>query len=233
MRETIVKLAEALGLYKWLMAIDTRRQMRRQNRAFARYGLETLAQAEAAAAECGAHLFLAFGSLLGAYREKGFIPFDCDLDTGLLATERSEAFLSAMKRHGFDYLRQYYVKATGRVCEEKFSYRGVHLDVHYFYPTPDGGLGCELCLPHETKSWREANATDGFPSVLRTCCNTTFSAHDFLGVQVYLPDRAEEWLKTLYGESFMTPNPNWTMSDHQRLARIEGERLYRRTEAEG
>lgn len=228
MRELAVKVATWLGVYKWMMKIDSRIGARKQNKAFVKYGLEALHEAVAAADECGGQLFLAFGSLLGAYREKGFIPFDFDLDTGMLASERNDAFDEAMRRHGFSRLRQYYIKATGRVCEDKYDYKGVHVDVHYFYPCGDDGLCCELCMPHESKPWREANATDGFPAIVRTVPLSTFSKQPFLGQEVYMPDRTEEWLRTLYGDNFMTPNPHWGMGDHKKRAVVSGERLYRR-----
>lgn len=227
MRELLVKLSQWLGLYRLMMKLDTKIQMRKQNKAFMRFGLEALREAEAAADEAGCRLFLAFGSLLGAFREKGFIPFDCDLDTGMLATERSDAFVAAMRRHGLTLLRQYYVKSTGRVCEDKYDFHGVHLDVHYFYPS-EGNLCCELCLPHENKPWREANASDGFPAIVRSLPECGFSKKDFLGLDVYMPDRTEDWLKTLYGEHFMTPDPNWGMNDHKKRAVFSTDRLYRR-----
>jgi hypothetical protein len=228
MRELIVRLSEWLGIYQAMMKLDTKIQMRKQNKAFMKYGLEALREAETAADESGCRLFLAFGSLLGAYREKGFIPFDCDLDTGMLATERSEAFVAAMRRRGLTLLRQYYVKETGRICEDKYDYKGVHIDVHYFYPVADDSICCELCLPHESKPWREANATDGFPAIVRTVPSSSFSKQDFLGIKVYMPDNTELWLRTLYGEHFMTPDPHWTMGDHKKRAVIGPDRLYRR-----
>lgn len=228
MREFAVKLATFLGLYNCMMKLDNRLETKRQNKAFLKYGLEALHEAVAASDECGGRLFLAFGSLLGAYREKGFIPFDYDLDTGLLAEERTDALVSAMRRHGFTLLRQYYIKATGRICEDKYDYKGVHIDVHYFYHDAIGNLTCDLCLPHESKPWREANATDGFPTIIRTVPDSTFTKQDFLGVQVYEPDKTVEWLKTLYGEHFMTPDPKWSMGDHKKRSQSNGERMYRR-----
>lgn len=228
MREFLVRLSQWLGIYQAMMKLDTKIQMRKQNKAFMKYGLEALREAEAAADEAGCRLFLAFGSLLGAYREKGFIPFDCDLDTGMLASERSEAFVDAMRRHGLSLLRQYYVKQSGRICEDKYDYHGVHLDVHYFYPVADDSICCELCLPHGSKPWREANASDGFPAIVRTVPSTGFSKQDFLGIRVYMPNDTESWLKTLYGEHFMTPDPHWTMGDHKKRSVIGADRLYRR-----
>ena len=108
MRELLVKLSQRLGLYQQMMKIDNRIQMRKQNKAFALYGLETLETAEHVADQSGCRLFLAFGTLLGAYRNKGFIPYDCYLDTGMLASDYSDALIDAMEKAGLRHLRRLY-----------------------------------------------------------------------------------------------------------------------------
>lgn len=226
-RDLFVKIAIRLGVYKSMMKIDNRIQMRKQNKAFALYGLEALRTADETASKCGCRLFLAFGSLLGAYRNKGFIPYDCDLDTGMMFSDYNEDFIPAMEKSGLKHIRRYYVKKTGRICEDKFDYKGVHLDVHYYYKDETGNLYCDLCLPHETKDWRTANQSDGFPSIIRTCPDTELNRQPFLSIECYMPTRTEDWLKALYGEHFMTPDPKWSMNDHKKRAENHNERLYR------
>jgi hypothetical protein len=119
------------------------------------------------------------------------------------------------------------VKKTGRICEDKFDYKGVHLDVHYYYKDETGNLYCDLCLPHETKDWRTANQSDGFPSIIRTCPDTELNRQPFLSIECYMPTKTEDWLKALYGEHFMTPDPKWSMNDHKKRAENHNERLYR------
>lgn len=226
-RELLVQIALKMGIYKKMMKLDNRIQMHRQNKAFASYGLETLRLADKAASDSNCELFLTFGTLLGAYRNKNFIPYDCDLDTGMLTTDYSEQFLLNMKKLGLKHIRRYYVKETGRICEDKFDYNGVHIDVYYYYLDNQGMLCCDLCLPHESKDWRSANNSDGFPSITRRCPNTAFIRQPFLGINCFMPQQTEVWLKSLYGENFMTPDPKWSMNDHKKRAQITGERLYR------
>lgn len=228
MRELVVKIAIKLGVYHKLMKIDNKVQLWKQNKAFSEYGVKTLEIATNVARKEGCTLFLTFGTLLGAYRNKGFIPSDYDLDTGMLGSERTDDFIRAMESSGVKHIREYYVKDTGRICEDKFNYKGVNIDVHYYYKNEEGNLFCELCLPHETKDWRSANASDGFPSILRVCPETTFSEYDFLGIKCFIPNSTHSWLSALYGEDFMTPNPKWTMEDHKKLSKCNGERLLRK-----
>ena len=67
-RDLFVKIAIRLGVYKSMMKIDNRIQMRKQNKAFALYGLEALRTADETASKCGCRLFLAFIRRFGLIR---------------------------------------------------------------------------------------------------------------------------------------------------------------------
>ena len=69
-RRFAVKIASKLGLYKLGVNLDTKIQERKMSKVFSRYGLETLIKADNAMRKSNLKMFLVFGTLLGAYRDK-------------------------------------------------------------------------------------------------------------------------------------------------------------------
>lgn len=229
MREQLVKIATKLGIYQQMVKIDTRHTEHLQKKAMKRYGLQTILEADAVVSDFGGHLFLVFGSLLGAYREHNFIPHDYDIDMGLLSSERPDDMVSRMQDRGFKLIRQQYIKEIDRITEEQYSWNGVGIDIFYFFDDRNADeIYTYISYRHETKDWREANVTDGFPAILKILPSSTFIRQDFLGHPIYMPQDTEAWLKKLYGEHFMTPDPNWTLGDHKARAVPSQYRVYRR-----
>lgn len=219
-----------------MMKLDTYFKERKEKKAMKKYGIETLVVADEVISAFGGRMFLAFGTLLGAYREHDFIPHDCDIDVGLLASERPENMDELMKAAGFVLRNQQYVKETGRIVVDRYERKDVGIDFFYFFdddrfandPEYADNIYTYIAYRHENKDWREANKTDGFPTVIKPQIKTTFSRRNFKGHDFYMPDAVEQWLVRLYGDDYMTPNPKWTLGDHKKRAFPSGERVYRR-----
>lgn len=231
MRRLLVKISMLLGIYPLMVKFDTKMRQRKERKYMKLYGLETLVEADKAVSSFGGHLFLVFGTLLGAFREKNFIAHDFDIDVGIMSSERPANMLEIMKQFGFTCNRQMYVKETGRIVEEQYEYK--HVGIDFFYYFDDDRCGTDsiytyIVYPHESKDWRDANESDGFPSVLKPSPKSDFSRQDFLGNQLYMPCDSEAWLRLWYGEHFMVPDPQWSLGNHKKRSLASGERLYRR-----
>lgn len=227
MRDFIVKILLRLGLYRPMIAFINQIKFKQQVRKMCKNGLEMLQMADQAFTSMGVQAFLTFGTLLGAYRDKGFIAYDPDVDLGVIDVNLPKNMYEVMAKHGFQLCKQNIISETNQVLEDTYIYKGIHLDVfHYF---EEGGDYYTLVAQlHETKDWKEANATDGFPCEKVSVVKTEFQRQSFMNIEVYMPIKTHEWLVDMYSESYMTPIKNWSEDDHKTRRSKSTERSYRK-----
>lgn len=227
MRDFIVKILLRFGLYRPMIAFINQIKFKQQVRKMRKNGLEMLQMADQAFTSMGVQAFLTFGTLLGAYRDKGFIAYDPDVDLGVIDGNLPKNMYEVMAKHGFQLCKQNIISETNQVIEDTYIYKGIHLDVfHYF---EEGGDYYTLVAQlHETKDWKEANATDGFPCEKVSVVKTEFQRQNFMNIDVYMPIKTHEWLVDMYSESYMTPIKNWSEDDHKTRRSKSTERSYRK-----
>jgi phosphorylcholine metabolism protein LicD len=227
MRDFIVKILLTFGLYRPIIKIINQIKFKQQVRKMRKNGLEMLSMADKAFNSMGVKAFLSFGTLLGAYRDKGFIAYDPDVDLGVLDANLPENMIEVMAKYGFQLHKQNHIPSTGKVIEDTYIYKGIHLDVfHYF--EEDNDYYTLVAQLHETKDWKEANASDGFPCEKVSVIKTDFHRQPFMGIEVYMPINTHEWLVDMYSETYMTPIKNWSEEGHKTRRAKAPERSYRK-----
>lgn len=227
MRDFIVKILLTFGLYRPIIKIINQIKFKQQVRKMRKNGLEMLNMADKAFNSMGVKAFLSFGTLLGAYRDKGFIAYDPDVDLGVLDANLPENMIEIMAKYGFHLHKQNLIPTTGKVIEDTYIYKGIHLDVfHYFEENDD--LYTLVAQLHETKDWKEANDTDGFPCEKVSVIKTDFHRQPFMGIEVYMPIKTHEWLVDMYSETYMTPIKNWSEAEYKTRRTKSAERSYRK-----
>ncbi len=228
MRDLIVKIAIKLGLYKKLMNVDTFFINRKKMRNFKKNGVKTFIHLDEVCRAAGTRMIPIFGTQLGLYRENGFIKYDNDIDASVFYWERPDGFEKTMEEAGFELETTYYFKEDNRIAIEQYVYNGVHVDINYLFEQSEDDWYCYVGRRHETKDWKEANATDGFPCVRWPFAKCDFVEKEFFGHRFYWATKTDEWLKGVFGDDYMIPDRHWTSASRKtRIIRTK-ERFYRR-----
>jgi len=171
-----------------------------------RHGLEALSLLNEVSRETGRPLWLYYGTLLGAYREHGFIKHDVDIDVSMYASDFDASFERALYDRGFKILRFFRrVDATHpedrRTTELTLKFKHVQIDVFLQFQE-QGRTFCYLWTDDDKPRNVWKGRLDFFEP-------SGFKEIDFLGVRAFVPEKTREFLEDKYGQDFMTPMPGW------------------------
>ena len=132
----------------------------RRRRLMHRYGLEMIVAFDRALTRAGIPFSPVYGTLLGAIREKGFIPHDDDVDMGVWTDHLPgglDALHRALEEEGFTLRRMLLVDDGAFAREETWKWKHVGLDIFFFDPVEGDTYRGYMFYPfRDTKSFSES-----------------------------------------------------------------------------
>lgn len=188
-------------------------------------GNEALNAMSAACKEADVFYWLEFGTLLGAYREHGFITHDDDMDISMWAEDCTRDFENVLLKYGFQKKRAFYLynedTKTQLLTEIALSYKGLQLDIFFNFRKNDSKRVCYVyCEPE-----------NGEKLIVKEFVLPSFEETEMLEINqnFYMaPACPSNILKILYGEDYMTPkrNANATKSINSHINIFDINKLY-------
>lgn len=183
-------------------------------------GLEVLKTFDRIMTQHGFKYSLAFGTMLGAVREKGFIKHDADIDVFMWIEDYTPLIKECLLQHGFTISHTFSVENGILGKEDTIEYEGVQIDIFYIYPPLEGRTYPYCCdfIVHRDCLSRE-HSVRKYGGLLPRRIEVPIS-HDVIRVPfetLTLPvlANAHEFLSFRYGSDYMTPNPNWVNGSNE------------------
>lgn len=217
--ELIIKIANKVGkihfmkvifrnIYDWFLE----RKLKKSISNFQKNGLEALEVFNQVFTENGYKYSLAFGTLLGSIREKDFIPHDDDLDLAMWINDYSPEIIDKLEEKGVKLVCSFTVNGDQIGKEQTFCYKGVLIDIFYFYRDNDGIVYCcdFVNQPNCSDRYESIKKHGGLlPRKIMLPLGEELITIDFKGLKVSIPKNYSEILSFRYGVDFMTPKPGW------------------------
>ena len=182
---------------------------------FQRNGLKVLESFDSMMTENGFKYSLAFGTLLGAVRENGFIKHDADIDVFMWIEEYSPKFVDCIQKYGFTLTHTFSVENDKYGKEDTIMLDGVQIDIFYIYPPIDGrtlSYCCDFIIHPDCLSGEHSVRKHGglLPRRFEIPMSCDVIRVPFESLNLPILSNAHEFLINRYGPDYMIPNPNWS-----------------------
>ena len=186
---------------------------KKRNELFQNNALEVISDFDKCLTNNGYKYTLAFGTLLGAVREHGFIKHDLDMDVAMWIDDYTHDMVRCLTESGFELVEELSVDDGQSGLELTFKKEGVDIDVFMIYPPIDQYPYCcdfmsmpgSASFDHSMKRFGQVICRR-----IQLPWEREFTRAPFMNLELPIPTNAHEILAFRYGDDYMTPNPSWT-----------------------
>ncbi len=175
---------------------------------FSSYGKKTLISAIEALNSAKVTFWIDFGTLLGFYRDNGFIKGDRDIDLSMFLDDYDENTKEKMSKYGFKLLKTYLVKDGEKIygMEQTYRFKKIHLDIFYYskhneklYKTHTFIGFNNMSMTKSMKFYKGVRVIEQYLPI------SSFKEVEYFGHSVLAPADIPLHLEYHYGKDFMTP----------------------------
>jgi len=183
---------------------------KKQQKQLKLYGKEALERIDLVFSELNKTYFLVYGTLLGAYRDKGFIEHDVDIDIGIFLNDRSSSIEMVLTKYGFNKKHEFLVDNGSFAVEETYDFKGVGIDIFYFKKEKNSLIGYGF-INENGLSWDKTIQKYGGLLIRELIFPYEgLDKIEFLGESYPIPKNPKKHLSSHYGKEFMTKDAKWT-----------------------
>lgn len=200
--------------------------IKKKNNLFLKNGKKVLFDFDNAFTEAGIKYWLAFGTLLGAVRERGFIGHDFDIDVGVFKNDYSPELEKTLIKHGFKKAREFLIDGGEYGIEQTYTKNGVSIDI-FFFIRGHNKIYCHVFDNiKEDGTGIDISKNEGFAVRELTYDFTGFSKVNLFAHEFMVPNNFKEVLISDYGYSYMTPDPNYISGKRDNVRYLSDKKGY-------
>ena len=190
---------------------------KKRNSQYKKYAINVLEEFDKIMSQLGIKYSLAYGSMLGAVREHGFIPHDLDIDVFLWAEDYSDKIRKTLLENGFSINHIFTLEEGNLGRSETYSKYDVSIDLFYVYPSIDerGDYTCVFSPFPGCVTWKHSQDTKGGLEVQKwdTPISRNIVKMKFEHLLLNVCSNYDELLKITYGNNYMIPDPKFNGND--------------------
>lgn len=169
-------------------------------------GVNTIDAIEKALMEYGIVFFADCGTLLGIIRDHDFIPWDSDMDYGIVVDNSFDwkKFEEHMNQCGFHKILQFCLQ--GKITEQAYSWNNNALKIDFFAKLHEDQKLVSY-IYYRKPEYEYSSDNDCHVRKMKYAVVHSTKRLKFKGTYVTVPENAEQYLESVYSKSWRTPDP--------------------------